>query len=188
MRVLNIRTAAVALLAGIGLAGCAYGPYGGVGVGYGSPYGYDGYSPYGYGSYSPYGYSPYGYYGGGMPYYGWYDGFYYPGTGYYVYDRDRNQYRMTDAQRKYWDWRAKGSPTSTKGTARIIQNWADFANGPTATTTTVRQESVSTSPIRVRDTGTRYRTRDTSETTTIRSQSRGRSHGIRVRNSGVDND
>lgn len=127
MRALNLRTATVALVAGLGLGGCAYGPYGGLGVGvgygnagYGSgycdPY-YDRYcSSYGYSSYgSPYGYSPYGY----SPY-GWYDGYYYPGSGYYVYDSYRRPYRWSDAQRRYWQERARrygGTPTT---------EWGDF--------------------------------------------------------------
>ena len=57
MRVLTLRNAALALVAGIGLSGCAYGPYGGLGVG--ATYG-NGYDPY----YNSYGYgSPYGGYG-----------------------------------------------------------------------------------------------------------------------------
>ena len=51
MSVFNLKTAALALVAGVGLSGCAYGPYGGlgVGVGYGNGYGYgydDGYYVY----------------------------------------------------------------------------------------------------------------------------------------------
>ncbi|HET7816760.1 MAG TPA: hypothetical protein VFK58_04215 [Sphingomicrobium sp.] len=127
MRALNLRTATVALVAGLGLGGCAYGPYGGlgVGVGYGNagygtagygggycdPY-YDRYcSSYGYSSYgSPYGYSPYG----------WHDGYYYPGTGYYVYDSYRRPYRWSDAQRRYWQDRSRyygGTPSAY---------WGDF--------------------------------------------------------------
>lgn len=156
MRVLNLRTAAIALVAGLGLGGCAYGPYGGlgVGVGYGDPYynnGY-GYSPYGYGAgYSPYGYgsygsySPYGY-GYGSPYWGWNDGFYYPGTGYYVYDQYRNPYRWTDTQRRYWEGRRQAYNRGDSGTNRILQNWADFQNGPQANTTNaVRQQQIEAS-------------------------------------------
>lgn len=140
MRVLNLRNAALALVAGVGLAGCAYGPYGGVGVGYGN-YGYN--DPY-YGGYGGYGYGAgYGY-GYGMPYYGWYDGFYYPGSGYYVYDRYRRAHRWTDAQRRYWEWRRKGSRPSTSATGKILQNWADFQDGPRASTQVVRQQSIDT--------------------------------------------
>ncbi len=138
-----------------------------VGTSYGSPYGYgDGYgSPYGYGSQygSPYGYagygSPYGYgggYGGGYgydpfnrynPYYrsgyygspfGWYDGFYYPGTGHYVYDRERKRRPLTEQLRKIWMQRAAEAAAATarngqasgsagtRSTARIAPNWSEF--------------------------------------------------------------
>src|SRR5688500_13867862 len=81
-----LRTAALTVAAAIGLSACAtpYG-YGGVSVGSGYGYGYGG----GYNDY----YDPYYSYGYNDPrysrssYYGWNDGFYYPGTGYYVYDR-----------------------------------------------------------------------------------------------------
>lgn len=133
MRVLNLRTAAIALVAGIGLGGCAtYSPFGygsGVSVSYGDryydPY-YDRYSPYG----SRYG-SRYGY--GYTPYWGWYDGFYYPGAGYYVYDRYRNPYYWNDLQRRYWTERRK-DPS-------VREVWVDFArehatrSGTTSSTT-----------------------------------------------------
>ena len=66
------------------------------GYGYGAGYG-AGYPGYGYGA----GYPGYGY--GYAPYWGWYDDFYYPGTGYYVYDSYRRPHRWTDAQRRYWE-------------------------------------------------------------------------------------
>ena len=68
-------------------------PFGGLGVGLGNQYGYD---DYGYDSYyagqgynSGYGYNPYG----------WYNGYYYPGAGYWVYDPDGTQYPITGEQR-----------------------------------------------------------------------------------------
>lgn len=131
MRVLNLRTAALALVAGIGLSGCAYGPYSGlgVGVGYGDGYGYG--DPY----YGGYGYGAgYGY---GDPYYGWYDGFYYPGTGYYVYDRYRRPYRWTDSQRRYWEVRRDRARRN--GVSQIISSWGRFEDGSSAA---VRQQSV----------------------------------------------
>lgn len=100
--------------AAVALSGCAYGGFGnglGVGIGYGSPYGgYGsyGYNPYydpyfGYGSRYAYGYSPYGYGMYGSPYGGgWYNGYYYPGSGYYIYDRDRNRRRMSEAEEAFW--------------------------------------------------------------------------------------
>jgi hypothetical protein len=97
----RIRTAALALTAALGLSACTgyddgYG-YGGLSVGYGSVGYYDDYyDPYYGGGY--YG-SRYGSY---TPYYGWYNNFYYPGTGYYVYDRYRRPHRWNDQQQRYW--------------------------------------------------------------------------------------
>ncbi|NUT00826.1 MAG: hypothetical protein HOP96_07620 [Sphingomonas sp.] len=154
MSIFNFKMAALAVAAGVGLSGCAYGPYGGlgVGVGYGNGYGYDGYNGYngyyGDGYYS--GYSPYGY-GYGSPY-GWYDGFYYPGNGYYVYDRNRTRYRWTDAQRRYWEWRQRGAPQTSSPTGRILNSWADGQSG-VQTSDPVRQRRMDTSrPVRVRQT------------------------------------
>jgi hypothetical protein len=149
MSVFNFKTAALAIVAGVGLSGCAYGPYGGLGVGasYGNGYGYGNYyDPY-YGSgYYGANYNRYGY-GYGQPYYGWYDGYYYPGTGYYVYDRNRRAHRWSDTQRRYWEWRQRASrsnPAST-GTGRILENWVDFQNGPQIANRTV-QRTISSSP------------------------------------------
>lgn len=96
--------AGLVFAAGLGLAACTDGyGYSGVSVGYGSGGYYDDYyDPY-YGN---------GYYSSayGDPYWGWYGDYYYPGTGYYVYDRYRRPYRWNDSQRRYWesrrhDWR-----------------------------------------------------------------------------------
>ena len=153
MGILNLKTAALAIVAGVSLSGCAYGPYGGLGVGVGYGNGY--YDPYYGGQYYsggygyPYG-SGYGYgypYGGyGSSYYGWNNGFYYPGSGYYVYDRYRQPYRWTDAQRRYWE-RQRGIATSSGGISRVVENWADFQNGPQASNTTVRQRTVSNNRV-----------------------------------------
>ena len=114
MRALHLRTAAIALVAGIGLSGCAtYSPFGygsGVSIGYG---GY--YDPF----YDPYyrGYRT-GYYGSryggyyGSPYGGWYNGFYYPGFGYYVYDRNNRRQMWNDVLKDYWASRAATLQTS----------------------------------------------------------------------------
>lgn len=105
MFVPRIRAAALALTAGLSLSACVYNDgfgYGGISVGYGSAGYYDDYyDPY-FRDY--YGRSSYGY----RPYFGWYDGFYYPGTGYYVYDRYRRPYRWNDYQRRYWLDRGRG--------------------------------------------------------------------------------
>ena len=147
MSVFNLKTAALAIVAGVGLSGCAYGPYGGglgVGVGYGNGYGYgyeDYYDPYYGGGYYGANYNRYGY-GYGQPYYGWYGDYYYPGTGYYVYDRNRRAHRWSDAQRRYWEWRRQGATnTSGSATRRVLDNWVDFQNGPQATNRTVRQRA-----------------------------------------------
>ena len=94
--------AASALGASLLLGGCYYDDYGygGVNAGYGSGgYGYDnGYA-------GGYGYDD-GYYGGGYGYpgsYGWYGDFYYPGTGFYVFDRGGHRRRWNDDQRRYWE-------------------------------------------------------------------------------------
>lgn len=121
----RIRSALVILAASAGLAGCTnLGPYGGIGVGVGSGYGGYGYDPYyaGYGYGSGYGYNPYG----------WYNGFYYPGTGYWVYDPDRNRRELTPEERAYWNERirermlAKRGVTGTTSTAAAKENWSGF--------------------------------------------------------------
>ncbi len=79
-------------LSALGLSGCAYddvGGYGGLSAGYGNPY-YDGY------------YGPYDYGGWDYPGYGWYQGYYYPGQGAFVYDRGGRRYAMRQADRDYW--------------------------------------------------------------------------------------
>jgi hypothetical protein len=100
----RIRAAGLVIAASLGLSACMS-PYGysSVGVGIGSGYGSYGYDGYGYGGYGGYGYP--GGYGYGYPSYGWYDDFYYPGTGYYVYSRDGSRHRWTDSQRRYWESR-----------------------------------------------------------------------------------
>jgi len=150
MSMFNLKTAALAIVAGVGLSGCAYGPYGGVGVGVGYGNGYDGYYGNGYyGGGYPYGYagydSPYGY-GYGSPYYGWNNGYYYPGTGYYVYDRYRNRHRWSDAQRRYWEHR-RGTASSTGGVAPVIEQWADFQNRNPQ----VRQRTIDANNQMIRD-------------------------------------
>jgi hypothetical protein len=152
MYAFRLRAAAVALVAGIGLAGCTT-PYGynGVSVGVGSggyygDYGYGGYPGYGYG-YPQYGYGynagypAYGY--GYAPYYGWYDDFYYPGSGYYVYDRYRRPHRWTDAQRRYWESRRQQAMSSKEFRRQMearAQNWDRFGAGPTAVTPQVQNQ------------------------------------------------
>ena len=56
----------------------------------------DGYHGYGYAGAS------YGYSGPG---YGWYEDYYYPGTGFYVYERSGKRHRWSDSQRLHWQSR-----------------------------------------------------------------------------------
>jgi hypothetical protein len=94
----RLRAVALALGVSVTLGACAYDDYGyGYGgIGYGAGYYDDYYDGYGYG----------GGYGYGYPsYYGWFDGFYYPGIGIYVYDRSGHRHRWSDRHRRYWEGR-----------------------------------------------------------------------------------
>jgi hypothetical protein len=156
MRALHLRTAAVLLAAGVGLGGCAtYSPFGygnGVSIGYGNGYN----DPYygGYGSRYAAGYAPYG----------WYDGYYYPGAGYYVYDRYRNPYYWDDRHRGYWTVRRK-DPS-------VREVWTDFARRhATGSGTTTQMQRVTTNNVeRIR---TNQAERVSSERAERRSGSRG---------------
>lgn len=147
-----LRTAALTLAAAVGLSACTtglgYGPYGGSGIsvginsGYYDPY-YDGYG-YGYG----YSRARYGY----TPYWGWYDGFYYPGTGYYVYDRYRRPRQWTEAERRYWN--EKRTRTLAEGFRRIAtDNWEDFSQPTSSSRQRVR--SSADSPVVIQRRGDR---------------------------------
>jgi len=106
---------ALAAAASLSLAGCTDGyGYSGVSVGYGGYGGYGGYA-------DPYGYDNIGAFG--SPYWGWYGDYYYPGTGYYVYDRDRRPYRWNSGQRSYWEGRRRNW-RGDRGTFR--PNWGDY--------------------------------------------------------------
>lgn len=137
MRIPYISLLAAGALA---LGGCAYGDLG-MGLGYGSPYYGSGYgSPYyGYGYSSPY-YGSYGYggygsyyggYGGYMPY-GWYDDYYYPGSGYYVYDSYRQPHIWTNTQQRYWTQRERVARNSGTRTRVTTPNWSAFDRRATA--------------------------------------------------------
>lgn len=107
----GFRLAAIGLAA-LGLSACVsdrgYG-YSGVSVGYGAGYA-SGYGPAGYG--------------------GWYDDYYYPGGGYYVYDRAGSRHRWNDSQRAYWENRRRGDHRSEwRGDRRDDRrNWRDSRN------------------------------------------------------------
>ncbi|MCC2979260.1 hypothetical protein [Sphingomonas sp. IC4-52] len=108
------RFSLIALISGLafGTAACTDGyGYGGASLGYGSAYYADPYyADAGWGGYGP---------GYGSTF-GWYNDFYYPGTGVYVYDRFRRPHRWNDAQRRYW----QGRPGWNQPGARA--NWNDF--------------------------------------------------------------
>ena len=123
MRIGKFGVAAVAMLGALALGGCAYDDYG-YGGGYGYPY--SGVSVgVGYGG-------GYGYYGGGYGYggmyspFGWYDDFYYPGTGFYVYDSYRRPHVMSTTQRQYWTTRSPALRTTTTTRTRVQPNWTAF--------------------------------------------------------------
>lgn len=106
MKTLLLKPIGAALLAAsaLTLSGCM-----------GDDYGYGGGVSLGYGG---------GYYGGD-PYWGWNDGYYYPGSGYYIYDRGGRRYSWNDNQRRYWEGRRGSRPGR--------ENWAGFrGNGGTA--------------------------------------------------------
>ena len=131
----------ISLLAASSLAlgGCAYNGLGmGLGYGYGD-YGY-GYGNYGYSSYGYYGSPYYSRLGYGSPYYGlgsygswygspwgWYDNFYYPGTGIYVYDVYRRPYVWTDSQKRYWTTRRQAVTSTGNKTTAVAPNWSGFS-------------------------------------------------------------
>lgn len=95
--------AAMGLAGALALGGCAYDDgygYGGVSVGTGY------YAGGGY--YDDYGYGPGGYGG-------WYNGFYYPGSGYYIYDRGGTRHRWDDGQRRYWEGRRQARGYDGRG-------------------------------------------------------------------------
>ena len=166
MSVSGLRLAALAAVSGLSLSGCAYGMYGDdYGYGYGDGYGYgyprsgvsvsigSGYGyGYPYGGYGSYGY-PYGGYGyssyyGGYDPFGWYGNYYYPGTGIYVYDRNRTRYRWTDQQRRYWqDRRDRWQSRSGSTTTGTNENWGGWTRrsrdgGATTSTTTTSNDRV----------------------------------------------
>lgn len=120
-----VRNLALAAIASVSLAACTDGyGYSGVSMGYGAG-GYGGYGGYGDGFYDS------GFYGGGFgpSYFGWYGDYYYPGTGYFVYDQYRRPHRWNTAQRNYWQGRAR----NWQGDRRDIrQNWGGYDRRPDA--------------------------------------------------------
>ncbi len=85
---------ALAIAAALAIGGCStYGShgYGGVSVGHRSHY---------------------------SSYYGWYDDYYYPGVGYYIYDRKGHRHRWSDRHRRYWEGR--------RHSKRAHANWSGY--------------------------------------------------------------
>ena len=84
----------------LGLGGCMYGGAGYYGDGYvnNSRYACDPYAPFDdyYACDYGYGFANIGYGGG------WYDQYYYPGYGIYVFDRGGHRHAMRDHHRRYW--------------------------------------------------------------------------------------
>src|SRR5690348_18495553 len=107
MHIARLKLAALALVGGVSLAGCAYDMYG-------DPYGYGGYGGYGYGypsgglsvgiGYGGYGYGyPYRGFGyGGYDSLGWFGGFFFSGTGLFLVGRYRNCHGGGGGQRGLW--------------------------------------------------------------------------------------
>ena len=96
----NILRAALLITASVGVSGCVYD----VGLGYASDGYYDdGYDCDAYGSYDAYYDCDYGQgfanigFGGG-----WYDDYYYPGYGFFLFDQVGRSYAMRDHHRRYW--------------------------------------------------------------------------------------
>jgi len=126
MRTLSfpLRNIAITVAAATALGACGgyyngyggYGGYGGVSVGVGTR-----------GYYDPYG-GDWGYYSS-RPYWGWYDNYYYPGAGIYIYDRDRRRHRWTGHHQRYWSdrqtyWRSQ--PAFRQSRRQLRENWGDF--------------------------------------------------------------
>jgi hypothetical protein len=110
-----MRTSLILLsgMAAISLGACATdGAYAGGGVGLGYDSGYA--APY-YDTAATCwndGFYNYSYLG---PYCGWYDGYFYPGSGNYVYDRDHHAHMWTGSQQQHWTMQAQGANGRTVG-------------------------------------------------------------------------
>ena len=116
----RLRLPALLIATGLALSGCysdGYG-YSRVSIGYGSncdPY-YDNCGSRYRGSYY------------GDPWYGWYDDYYYPGIGIYIYDRSGRRYRWSDNHRYYWENRRQGY-RDRDWSDRRWENWDGYRRG-----------------------------------------------------------
>jgi hypothetical protein len=115
---MRTRIALLSVAAALSLGACATdGAYAGgdVGLGFNDAY-YDPSACWNYG------FSDFGYNG---PYCGWYDGYFYPGSGIYVYGRDRQPHIWSDPQKSHWtDQREQWHNNSTLG-ARTALGMSD---------------------------------------------------------------
>lgn len=114
MPLLSLKNTALILVSGVSLGACAT-----YGSGYGGGYGYgnSGYGNSGYGSGISVTYT-------GGNYYGWNGDYYYPGSGYYVYDNYRRPYRWNNVQQRYWSDRQSQWRQHYRRAPR--KNWSDF--------------------------------------------------------------
>ena len=106
MNTLPLRHVALAVCAAATVAGCTT---------YDDGYGYN----YGRNYYAsrPWAYT----YGTPYSYFGWYDNFYYPGVGVYLYDGSGLRYRWDQSQQRYWESR-RGRDY------RGQENWSGYRN------------------------------------------------------------
>jgi len=72
--------------------------------------------------------------GPAMPGCGWYDGYFYPGSGFYVYDRDHHRHRWTSQQQAYWSQQGH----SATPTARVQSPQPNVVRRPAALMRTPR--------------------------------------------------
>ena len=103
-----------------GLAACAddYGYGYGMSAGYGPRGGYCDPNYYDCGAY---GYDAYDY-GYGDPWYGWYGDYFYPGVGFFVFDRFGHRFRMDRDQHRFW----QGRRGNRSWTDQRFQHWNGF--------------------------------------------------------------
>ncbi len=129
---LGLRLAALTA-ATIGLSGCYYD----MGLGYASdPYGYDYYNCDPYAPFDSY-YacdSGLGFYNIGFGG-GWYDNYWYPGYGYYVFDNRGHRFNMHDRHRRYWGdrrqkWYRENHHGRGKGHGRGRGHGYGYGNSP----------------------------------------------------------
>ena len=69
----------------------------------------------------------------GSPYYGWYDDYYYPGTGTYVYKLYRKPHAWSSRQRTYW------MSHQSSGTTKSA-NWTGFSHRSTTSSGTADRQ------------------------------------------------